>query len=84
MTPPRLPIGPLLAAAAASTDRRSACHAATAGIGAATLADMFGVTRRTVARWLAAGSVPFYMADAAAIALDAHPVQVWGEQFLTA
>ena len=40
-----------------------------------------GRSRRTIERWKAADQVPTQAADAAAIAFDLHPANVWPEQW---
>lgn len=40
-----------------------------------------GMTRRTVLRYIAAGSVPFAQADELAMALGLHPAEVWGRDW---
>lgn len=74
MNPWRLPLGPLLHYAQpwgpAQHEHR----------GHAELAQLIGVSRRTVTRWAAEG-VPIVSADRAAMALGLHPTEVWGRMF---
>ena len=46
------------------------------------LAEMIGVTRRTIHRWARDG-VPASKADHAAIAVGSHPAYVWADQWAT-
>ena len=45
--------------------------------GPAALAQQLGVSRRTVHRWQATGTVPTRRADQAAIQLGHHPAEIW-------
>lgn len=65
---PRLPFAPLVTEAAAPTID--------------TLAVRIGVSRRTVHRWIIHG-IPADQADRAAIALGAHPANLWPDQWHT-
>lgn len=47
------------------------------------LARRIGVSRRTVVRWVARGWVSDVIADTAAVACGYHPLDLWGETWLT-
>jgi lambda repressor-like predicted transcriptional regulator len=48
----------------------------------APLAERVGVSRRTVDRWFAARSLPWDMADVAAVAFGFHPLEIWGSDWV--
>lgn len=70
----RLPLGPLLALAIRGPRTQPG------DLGQRELAELVGVTRRTVNRWAAEG-VPLCSADKAAARLGYHPAEVWGRMF---
>jgi hypothetical protein len=45
-------------------------------------AQMINKPPRTVERWVKKGHIPWYAADAAAIALGLHPIMIWPNQWL--
>jgi hypothetical protein len=45
------------------------------------LCERLGISRRTYERWKRAG-VPAFRADAIAVALGFHPMDVWGDAWL--
>lgn len=77
---PRLPLEPLERAlgstVAYSTIGGRACGER--AYDATDLAELAGATRRAVARWREAGSVPFHYADRIACRLGVHPIVIWG------
>lgn len=91
MSPPRLPLEPLEAAVGPMTLRhRSAHEPRRHDAGSAEvdhpggvhprIAELAGVSRRTVVRWRHIG-IPLELADRAACALGLHPANVWGDQW---
>lgn len=48
------------------------------------LGERVGAAGRTVARWKAAGRIPYRSAEAAADALGVHPIHLWGVDYLAA
>lgn len=68
---PRVPIGPALAAAAPDEPDRAQTR----------LAEQTGVSLRSVARWVAAGTVPYWTADRVAARLGCHPFDLWPEWY---
>jgi hypothetical protein len=61
-----LPSGPLLAAAPL------------VGQSAARIAELCGVTQRTVTRWRSGTPLKAAVADVAAVRLGMHPLEIWG------
>lgn len=72
----RLPVQPLMDISGA-TESRTAHNGQRNPITA--LALMTGFARRQVHRWVLEGGIPFYSADAAALACGFHPAEVWSE-----
>ena len=50
----------------------------------ADLADIAGVTRKTMHRWVCLGTMPVRVADRAAVNLGWHPTYLWGPDWLEA
>lgn len=65
----RFPLEPLTRATQTTTRRQ--------------LAQVVGVTPRTIHRWAAAG-IPLYAADRAAIAAGTHPLLIWPDDWAAA
>lgn len=46
-------------------------------------ADIVGISRRTLTIAARAGSITLWAADRLAVAMGAHPIEVWGDEWVT-
>ena len=82
---PRLPLAPLLEAAAGplteSRLRLEHLHGGKSVGRNAVAAEFFGVSVRTACRWMAWGHLPLPAAEKAAERIMWHPSNVWGQNY---
>lgn len=80
-----LPLQPLWDIAMVKADRRvDASRFDATGFTFTAFAEMIGYDPKSVSRWVRKGTIPLRAADEAAVRLNYHPVEVWGEQWLNA